>query len=115
MCGSIPRAASGRTAGVMQFGFSKPYEWLPREQELLAAAGERCLMAAEKARLMEDLAASEEQIRQLAEHMLHVEEMERRRISRELHDEPDQALLSLPFPMQLLDQPLPPTHNKPTP
>ena len=79
----------------MQFGFSKPYEWLPREQELLAAAAERCLMAAEKARLMEDLAAREEQVRQLAEHMLHVEEMERRRISRELHDEAGQSLLCI--------------------
>ena len=68
----------------MQFAFSRSYEWLPREQELLAAAAERCLMAAEKARLMEDLARREEQVRRLAEHMLHVEEMERRRISREL-------------------------------
>src|ERR1041385_8567937 len=60
-CWSIPLAADGRTAGVMQFGFAKPYEWLPREQELLAAAAERCLMAAEKARLVEDLAQREEQ------------------------------------------------------
>src|SRR5580693_6500789 len=110
MCWSIPLAAKGRTAGVMQFGFSKPYEWLPREQELLAAAAERCLMAAEKARLMEDLAASEEQIRQLAEHMLHVEEMERRRISRELHDEGGQSLLCIRLQMELLEQSLPPEH-----
>jgi signal transduction histidine kinase len=110
MCWSIPLAAAGRTAGVMQFGFSKPYEWLPREQELLAAAAERCLMAAEKARLMEDLAASEEQIRQLAEHMLHVEEMERRRISRELHDEAGQSLLCIRLQMELLEQSLPPEH-----
>src|SRR5262249_50292429 len=69
-CWSIPLAADVRTAGVMQFGFSRDYEWLPREQELLAAASERCLMAAEKARLVEDLAQREEQIRGLAEHML---------------------------------------------
>ena len=62
-------------------GAAAPREWLPREQELLAAAAERCLMAAEKARLMEDLAHREEQVRRLAEHMLHVEEIERRRIS----------------------------------
>src|ERR1700730_4883427 len=60
MCWSIPLAAGGRTEGGTPVSFSKPYEWLPREQELLAAAAERCLMAAEKARLMEDLAASEE-------------------------------------------------------
>jgi len=107
ICWSIPLAAGGRTAGVMQFGFSKPYEWLPREQALLAAAAERCLMAAEKARLMEDLAASEEQIRRLAEHMLHVEEMERRRISRELHDEAGQSLLCIRLQMELIEQALP--------
>src|SRR6266851_5350367 len=103
-CWSIPLATDGRTAGVMQFGFSKPYEWLPREQELLAAAAERCLMAAEKARLMEDLAQREEQVRRLAEHMLHVEEIERRRISRELHDEAGQSLLCIRLQMELLEQ-----------
>jgi signal transduction histidine kinase len=106
-CWSIPLAADGRTAGVMQFGFSKPYEWLPREQELLAAAAERCLMAAEKARLMEDLAQREEQVRRLAEHMLHVEEMERRRISRELHDEAGQSLLCIRLQIELIEQALP--------
>jgi signal transduction histidine kinase len=107
---SIPLATGGRTSGVMQFGFSKSYEWLPREQELLAAAAERCLMAAEKARLMEDLAAREDQIRRLAEHMLHVEEMERRRISRELHDEAGQSLLCIRLQIELLEQALPPEH-----
>ncbi len=106
-CWSIPLAAGGRTAGVMQFGFSKLYEWLPREQELLAAAAERCLMAAEKQRLLEDLAQREEQVRRLAEHMLHVEEMERRRISRELHDEAGQSLLCIRLQMELLEQDLP--------
>ena len=107
---SIPLATGGRTAGVMQFGFSKSYEWLPREQELLAAAAERCLMAAEKARLMENLAAREEQIRQLAEHMLHVEEIERRRISRELHDEAGQSLLCIRLQIELLEQAIPSEH-----
>jgi signal transduction histidine kinase len=111
-CWSIPLAADGRTAGVMQFGFSKPYEWLPREQELLAAAAERCLMAAQKARLMEDLAQREEQVRRLAEHMLHVEEMERRRISRELHDEAGQSLLCIRLQIELLEQSLPESEHE---
>ncbi|MEP7354146.1 MAG: GAF domain-containing sensor histidine kinase [Acidobacteriota bacterium] len=106
-CWSIPFAAEGRTAGVMQFGFEDAYEWLPREQDLLAAAAERCLLAAEKARLMEDLARREEQVRGLAEHMLHVEEVERRRISRELHDEAGQSLLCIRLQLELIEQSLP--------
>ena len=106
-CWSIPLSTGGRVAGVMQFGFKNVYEWLPREQELLAAAAERCLMAAEKARLVEDLAQREETIRGLAEHMLHVEEMERRRISRELHDEAGQSLLCIRLQMELIEQALP--------
>ena len=110
-CWSVPLVADGVMVGVMQLGFEKSYEWLPREQELLAATAERCMMAAEKARLMEDLAAREEQIRQLAEHMLHVEEMERRRISRELHDETGQSLLCVRLQIEMLEQSLPETER----
>ncbi len=106
-CWSVPLASEGGTFGVLQLGFTRTYEWLPREQELLSAAAERCMMAAEKARLMEDLAAREEQVRQLAEHMLHVEEMERRRISRELHDETGQSLLCVRLQMEMLEQSMP--------
>jgi signal transduction histidine kinase len=64
-------------------------------------------MAAEKQRLLEDLAQREEQVRRLAEHMLHVEEVERRRISRELHDEAGQSLLCIRLQIELLEQALP--------
>jgi hypothetical protein len=96
-CWSMPIAAKGRLAGVLQFGFEKEYEWLPHERDLLAAAAERCLMAAEKQRLVEDLAQREEQVRRLAGHMLHMEEVERRRISRELHDEADKVCCVFAF------------------
>ncbi len=105
---TVPLLSGTRLAGVMQFAFAKPYEWLPREQELLRAAGERCMAAAEKAKLLEDLAAREEQIRQLAEHMLHVEEVERRRISRELHDEAGQSLLCIRLQLEMLEHSLNP-------
>jgi signal transduction histidine kinase len=103
-CWSVPLTTGNGLAGVMQFGFKRFYEWLPREQELLAAAAERCLLSAEKARLVEDLAKREEQVRALAEHMLHVEEAERRRISRELHDEAGQSLLCVRLNLEMIEQ-----------
>ncbi|MFB3776931.1 MAG: sensor histidine kinase [Bryobacteraceae bacterium] len=102
-CWSIPLVARGKLEGVMQFAFSLPYEWFPREVELLTSAGERCLLAAAKARLVEELAAREAQVRQLAGHMLHVEDRERRRIGAELHDEAGQSLLCIRLQLEMLE------------
>ena len=106
-CWSVPMLSRKRVTGLIQFGFVKPYEWLPREQELLQAAAERCVLAAEKARLLEDLSERERQIRQLAERMMHVEEAERRRISRELHDQSGQDLLWIRLQMEMLENSIP--------
>ncbi len=106
-CWSIPLISGERLAGIIQFGFSKPYEWLPRELELLTAAAERCLRAVEKAQLVVDLAERERQIRLLAERMMHVEEVERRRISRELHDQTGQDLLCIRLQMEMIEGELP--------
>jgi len=110
-CWSVPLAAEGRTWGVMQFAFPKPYAWLPRELELLEVAAERCMLAAQKAGLMEELATREEQIRSLAEHLVQVEEMERRRVSRELHDEAGQSLLYIRLQLEMLEHAVPPGHQ----
>lgn len=102
-CWSIPLVRNQRLEGLLQLAFLKPYQWLPRELRLLRAAGERILQAAEKARLSEELAARESQIRRLAEQMVHIEELERQRISRELHDEAGQSLLCLRLQLEMLE------------
>jgi len=104
---SVPLVTADRIVGVMQFGFGKYYDWLPRERELLEAAAERSVEAAEKARLVEDLASREEQLRRLSEQMLHIEEVERRRISRELHDEAGQSLLYIRLQLEMLEKEIP--------
>ncbi len=102
-CWSIPLLRGKRLEGVLQLGFEKDYEWLPRELRLLEAAGERILEAAEKARLSEELVARERQVRALAEQMVHIEELERQRISQELHDEAGQSLLCLRLQLEMLE------------
>ena len=88
----VPLTVRGEVRGVLQLGFSQEYHCLPREMTLLEAVAERCALAIDKAKLLEELHDREEQIRQLGEHMLNVEEEERRRISRELHDEVGQSM-----------------------
>ncbi len=110
---SVPLADNGRVAGVLQLAFSSEYPWLPRELELLDTAAERCLRVAEKARLLDDLATRERQVRQLSEHMMQIEEEERRRISRELHDEAGQSLLCIRLKLELLGKSAPEDLQKP--
>ena len=80
---------------------------LPRELEVLTAAAERCLRAADRARLLRDLADRETQLKALADHMLQVEEMERRRISRELHDDAGQSLVCIRLQLELTEGDIP--------
>jgi signal transduction histidine kinase len=98
-CWSLPLGGEG----VLQLGFAKHYPWLHREKELLHIAAERCLAAAAKARLIEDLAEREAEVRRLSQRMIQIEEVERRRISQEIHDETGQSLLCIRLNLEMLE------------
>ena len=101
---SIPFRDGPALAAVAQFGFSTPYRWLPRELTLLDACAERCLAAVRRARMVRDLADREEQVRQLAGHLICAGEEERGRISRELHDEAGQTMLVLRLELEKMEK-----------
>jgi signal transduction histidine kinase len=103
VCWSVPVGEEG----VLQFAFPAGRVLLPREIEMLSIAGERCCGAVRKARMMEEIALREEQLSKLAIRMLMVEENERRRISRELHDDAGQSLVVIRLQMELIEQLLP--------
>ena len=103
----VPLSIAGNVTGVLQLGFTQEYHCLPREMKLLEAIAERCAHAIDKAQLHEELHHREEQIRELGEHMLTVEEEERRRISRELHDEVGQSMLVIRLYLEMLQGDLP--------
>jgi len=89
----VPLKANGSSVGVLVIGFNKPYEWLPTERELMRAIGDRTALAIERARMTDALREREQKIAELSAHLLRVQEEERKRISRELHDETGQALM----------------------
>jgi signal transduction histidine kinase len=89
----VPLKAEGQSVGVLVIGFDKPYEWLPTERELMRAIGDRAALAIERARMTDALREREQKIAELSAHLLRVQDEERKRISRELHDETGQALM----------------------
>jgi signal transduction histidine kinase len=89
----VPLKTDGQTIGVLIIGFNKPYEWMPTERELMRAIGDRTASAIERARMTDALREREHRIAELSGHLLRVQEEERKRISRELHDETGQALM----------------------
>jgi signal transduction histidine kinase len=107
----VPLSVRGKVTGVLELGFSQEYHCLPREMKLFEAIAERCALAIDKAQLHEELHEREEQIRALGEHMMRVEEEERRRISRELHDEVGQSLLVVRLYLEMVQSSLPPTQQ----
>lgn len=103
---SFPIHAGMRQLGVLQLAFLRGYDWLPSEQALLLQVCERVGLALTRCELVHGLSSREMQVRQLASHLQQVEERERKRISRELHDEAGQSLLCLRLQLEMLENAL---------
>jgi len=102
----MPIKHEGKTIGVMVIGYPRLYEWLPTERDLMRAIADRSALAIHRARMTAQLREREAQIAELSAHLLRAQEEERKRISRELHDETGQALMVIRLYLGMLESKL---------
>ena len=99
---SVPLRARDAVLGVLNVASVEPHRFTGDEMHLLHTIGDLIGVAIEQARLYDRLRKSRERYRQLARQTLLAQEEERRRISRELHDETSQAITGLALNLQAL-------------
>ncbi len=99
----VPLRCKEAVIGVLLIGFPRPYDCLPTERELLRAIADRSALAIDRAGMNDALREREMQIAELSGHLLYAQEEERKRISRELHDETGQALMVIRLYLGMLE------------
>jgi signal transduction histidine kinase len=98
----VPLRAKGNVLGVMNCAGLKPYSFTEEDMHLLNSIGDQLGIAIEQAKLYEQLQKSREKYRQIARQVIIAQEEERKRISKEIHDETSQMLAALTFNLQAL-------------
>ena len=103
----IPIASKDRVLGVMRLrGDRQMGDWTLGSDalDMLTAVGRQVGIAIENSRLLETLRQTENRQRQLLERVISVQEEERKRVARELHDQTGQPLSSLIMTLEVLEQ-----------
>ncbi|MDP2728833.1 MAG: histidine kinase, partial [Dehalococcoidia bacterium] len=103
---AVPLKVEGKTIGII-FAGEKAGGFSEHDARLLTIVAGQAAVAVENARLYSELQRKEEMRRQLLDKVILAQEEERKRISRELHDDVGQALTALVMNLGGIEESLP--------
>jgi signal transduction histidine kinase len=102
MC--VPLKLDGQVIGVWDVKSVQPDAYAPGDEARLTALAEIAAVAIHNARVFADLSRKGDELSRLSARVLDLQEEERRRLARELHDEIGQALTAVKIDLQGLLQ-----------
>lgn len=101
---SVPLEAKGKVVGVMNIASTLPSKFAKDDMYLLKSIGCQLGIAIEQAKLYQHLNEAKERYQILLRQALTIQEEERKRIARELHDETGQSMTALALNLQAVSE-----------
>jgi signal transduction histidine kinase len=101
---AVPLASKGKVLGVLVAAHHSPRTYTADEERLLLNVAGQAAVALENVRLYQATLDSTDQLRALTQRLAKVQEEERARVSRELHDSVGQALTAIRLHLELLQK-----------
>ena len=98
----VPLLAGDRILGIYVAGHTQPQMFNERHRLVAEALTGQAAIAVQNARLFAEIQVSRERLLRLNQRVVNAQEEERRRVSRELHDEAGQALTALKITLELM-------------
>lgn len=98
----VPLLAGDYVLAIYIAGHSRPDQFNERHRLVAEALTGQAAIAVQNARLFEEVRVSRERLYRLNQQVVNAQEEERRRVSRELHDEAGQALTALKISLDLM-------------
>jgi signal transduction histidine kinase len=103
---SVPLKSRERVVGVLNISSREPRSFSEEEVQLLTAIGHQLGVAVENAQLYSELELKEQMQTELLQRIISIQEAERLRVARELHDVSSQALATIAVRLEALATPL---------